>query len=201
MLLTTTQAADEIATGLRHGADEPSVFPDKVVSLAHAHRLTNKGSGARYMFDQTEVEAFVTDTRFVPDLDEVRQLHPAGEVYRVSVKPRETRSSPFTVRGSVYKWIGVDFADDPSCDDELGGWSGVWPVNHNVVRDLVANEALVYASMRDYIGRGHMRTIVDVEPVGDRYFFVTRPASEEVCDWLGAGAWIKTPGGPISALL
>ncbi|MFJ7619799.1 hypothetical protein ACIQYZ_13460 [Rhodococcus erythropolis] len=201
MLLTTTQTADIVRNGLGRDGHEPSVFADKVVSLAHAGGLTNVGTGARYMFDQAQVEEFVERTRFVVDLDEVRALHPDGLVYRVSVKPRQPRSDVYHVRGVTYSWAGVDLTDDPDGDDELGGWAGVWPVNRELVAELIDAQALVYPSMRDYVGPDHIRRIVDVEPVGDRYFFVTDPAPDPVREWLGAGAWISTPGGPICALV
>ncbi len=201
MLLTTTQTADEIGSGLATDDWSPSVFADKVVSLARAGRLTNVGSGARYMFESTEVAEFIEETKFVTALDQVRELHSDGLVYRVSVKPRKRRSSLYMIGNVYYEWAGVDFTDDPEGNDELGGWVAQWPVNRDLLEELVEERALVYASMRDFVGKGHMRTIVDAEPVGDRYFFVTEPAPRAVREWLGTGAWIGTPGGPICALV
>ncbi|MGB3696263.1 MAG: hypothetical protein WBA05_02410 [Gordonia sp. (in: high G+C Gram-positive bacteria)] len=198
MSYTTPDAALDIAGGL----SAPEITSDKVADFIEANVLANLSGTSNYELDRQEVARFISDVRYFPKkkLQQVRDLHPRGMVYRVSSHPRTPRQSGgyATADGTHYPVIGVDYAANPVSADELGGWCGVWPVKEQKVRKMIKHRALILSSLRGYVGPGHLRAVVDAEKIGSRWFFHTEPAPAKATKFLGKGIILQIPGGPIS---
>lgn len=197
--LTTTQTADELRTALAVDGMEPSITTAKVSTLFKAKALEDVSTTSRFMASAAGVEAFLDNTRYVPDIQDLLAL--ATNTYRVSVLEREDRHSIRSIAGHTVRYAGVDFSDDPLGEDEIGGWVGFWPVKTAIAEQLAQERGLILASCRGYVGPDHVRTVVDFVRDGGRTFFVTERAPETVREFIGGGIWIDVDGGPISALI
>lgn len=200
MSYTTTDAARDVADGL----SIPEMTSAKIADLVKANVLSNHSSTSNFALDRDQVTQFIADVRHLDQarLQQLRDLHPRGLVYRVSSHPRRPRLTQFyTADGTRYTEAGVDYAADAASAAELGGWCGVWPVREQNVRKMVKHRALILSSLRGYVGPGHMRTVVDAERIGTRWFFHTEPATARALKFLGKGVVIEVPGGPISAFV
>lgn len=193
---TARQAAEAITAGLTTDGHQPTVHPDKVKTLVDANVFTNVSTTTRVMIEREQVEAFIEDTRYIYDLDELLNLNPL--IYRVSVLPRR-RSVAFDDFGDLLRdHSGVDYSINPQSQTALGGWEGVWPISEANAQELVDHEGLLLASCRGYVGRGYVRTVTGYSlSTARRYIHTTRPPSE-VSDFVGSGILIDIPDGPIS---
>lgn len=205
ILLTTAQVADHIQNCLAGPDGYPRVTPAKVHAQLAAGLFTNVGPGRSVRIDIDEVDALLTQTRYIPDPAEIGAL-----VLRVSVTARRpdvvyafgvdpTSAQPLRTDA------GIDFPTLHSqpLTASLGGFEGVWEVSDPVADRLADEDGLLLATCKGYTDPDMVQTIEEWTRCADtpRKYFFTRQAPKAVRDVVGTGVWIDVPPGRESGIL
>lgn len=188
---TTEQAAQLLSNAWQY-----PISTRTVVILVKAGALTNVGTGRAIRVRLSELEQFANMARRVDPHEWPGDI----PLYRVSVIGLR-EDLVLNPDGSILRThAGVDYSSAALLTPEMRelAWTGCWNVSDENIEQAIAEQAILFATTRGYISPDYVRQIVGYRrnPSGTGIWWETRPAPEEILDFVSYGLWMPVPRGP-----